>query len=91
MALQILNYVMWFFIAVFFVVGVLSIFGKNKNEKRIWSICTIIAAGIIFAISVVRLIIAIDLGKILGNYIITLLAWLYAVFIQLFYLKKDSV
>ena len=71
-ALKILNYVMWFFIAIFLVVGVLSIFWNNKNEKRTWSICTIIAAGIIFAISVVRLMIAIDLGKELGQYIILL-------------------
>ncbi len=87
-ALQILNYVMWFFIAIFLVVGILSIVWKNSSEKRILCICTIISAGLIFAISVVRLFIAIDLGENPGKYIVFLPIWLYATFIQLRNLKN---
>ncbi len=88
-ALQIINYVMWFFIAVYLIVGVPAIVLNNKNEKRIWGICAMITAGIIFAISVVRLLMAIDLGKELGQYIVFLPAWLYASFMQLYYFKKN--
>ncbi len=85
---QILTYVMTFFIAIFVIAGLLSLFGNNNKEKRIGVICKMISAGLVFAISAVRLFIANDLGEELEQYIVLLPTWFFITLLQPYFLKN---